>query len=41
MGLARAEAGSGIRFSLGWTTSDQDVDRALAAVPGVVAQLRD
>ena len=41
MGLGQAEAGSGIRFSLGWTTSDRDVDRALSAVPGVVAQLRD
>jgi cysteine desulfurase len=41
MGLGEEEASSGIRFSLGSSTTDDDVDRALAAVPGVVAQLRD
>jgi cysteine desulfurase len=41
MGLDRAEAASGIRFSLGSTTTLADVDLALAAVPSVVAQLRD
>ena len=32
---------SGIRFSLGSTTTEADIDRALAVVPGAVAQLRD
>jgi cysteine desulfurase len=41
MGLGREEAASGIRFSLGTTTTRADVDRALAVVPGAVAQLRD
>ncbi len=41
MGLDRAAAMSGIRFSLGPSTSDAEVDLALAAVPEVVAQLRE
>jgi cysteine desulfurase len=41
MGLDRSEATSGIRFSLGYTTSRSDIDLALAVVPGAVAQLRD
>ena len=41
MGLGRTEARTGLRLSLGVTTSDEDVDRALAVVPGAVAQLRD
>ncbi len=41
MGFGPDEASSGIRFSLGPTTTGSDVDLALAAVPGVVAQLRD
>ena len=41
MGFDQHEASSGIRFSLGSTTTDADIDRALAAVPGAVAQLRD
>ncbi len=40
MGLDRAAARSGIRFSLGWTTTDAEVDHALAVVPGLVAGLR-
>ncbi len=41
MGLTTDEAASGIRFSLGATTTEADVDLALAIVPGAVAQLRD
>ena len=41
MGFDRAEASSGIRFSLGWTTSEEDIDLALSVVPDVVAKLRD
>jgi cysteine desulfurase len=41
MGFDRAAAGSGIRCSLGWTTTDGDIDTALSVVPDVVAKLRD
>jgi cysteine desulfurase len=41
MGLAEGEAASGIRFSLGATTTGADIDLALAVVPGAVGQLRD
>ncbi len=41
MGLGADEAASGIRFSLGESTTDADIERALAVVPDVVAQLRD
>jgi len=41
MGLGHAEAGSGIRLSLGSTTTGAEIDHALSVVPGAVAQLRD
>jgi cysteine desulfurase len=41
MGLDAAAASSGIRFSLGVTTTDEDVDRALAQVPPAVERLRN
>jgi cysteine desulfurase len=41
MGLSTEEASSGIRFSLGATSTEEDVVHALAVVPGAVAQLRD
>jgi len=41
MGLPADEAAGGIRMSLGATTSDDEVDLALAVVPGAVGQLRD
>jgi cysteine desulfurase len=41
MGLPPDEAASGIRMSLGATTTDAEVDQALAVVPGAVGQLRD
>jgi cysteine desulfurase len=41
MGLPPDEAASGIRLSLGATTTDAEVDQALAVVPGAVGQLRD
>ena len=41
MGLGLAEASSGIRFSLGATTTGADVDRALARIPDVVRRLRN
>lgn len=40
MGFDPAEATSGIRFSLGRTTSDMDVGQALRAVPDAVGRLR-
>src|SRR5450759_946187 len=41
MGLDSAAAGSGVRFSLGTTSTDAEVDHVLAVVPGVVARLRN
>ena len=41
MGLSRDEARTGIRFSLGHTTTADVVDLALAAVPDAVTQLRN
>lgn len=41
MGLDAAAASSGIRFSLGVTTTDEDVDHALDRVPDLVARLRN
>jgi cysteine desulfurase len=41
MGYDEDEATTGIRFSLGHTTTDADIERAAAAVPPAVAQLRD
>jgi len=41
MGFSREEATGGIRISLGATTTEADIDHALAVVPGAVAQLRD
>jgi cysteine desulfurase len=39
MGLSRSEARSGIRLSLGWETSDAEVEHAIAVITGAVAQL--
>jgi cysteine desulfurase len=41
MGFGREESAGGIRFSLGASTTEADVDRALAVLPAAVAQLRD
>jgi cysteine desulfurase len=41
MGLDKQAASSGVRFSLGITSTDADVDRVLAVVPGLVAGLRN
>jgi cysteine desulfurase len=41
MGVPPAEARTGIRFTLGHSTTAADVDRALAAVPPAIARLRD
>jgi cysteine desulfurase len=40
MGVPAAEARGAVRFTLGYTTSSADVERALAAVPPAVARLR-
>jgi cysteine desulfurase len=40
MGIDRDEALSSVRLSLGFTTTDADVDLALKAVPDAVARLR-
>jgi cysteine desulfurase len=41
MGLDTATASSGVRFSLGVTTTDEDVDHALDQFPHVVERLRN
>ena len=41
MGVGPADARGAVRFTLGRTTTDADVDRALAVVPRAVARLRD
>jgi len=41
MGLGATESSSGVRFSLGVTTTEAEVDRALDCVPDVVEALRN
>jgi cysteine desulfurase len=41
MGLSRERARGSLRLSLGWTTTDAEIDHALAVIPRAVAQLRD
>jgi cysteine desulfurase len=41
MGLPRELAGGSLRLSLGWPTTDADVDLALEVVPTAVARLRE
>ena len=40
LGLTGSEARSTIRFSLGWTTTAEDVDSALRLVPPLVSRVR-
>ena len=40
MGVDRADAVASIRLSLGFPSTDADVDAALAAIPAAVARLR-
>lgn len=40
MGVERSLAGGSLRLSLGWSSTDADVDAALAAVPPAVDRLR-
>jgi cysteine desulfurase len=40
MGVPGDRAAGALRLSLGWSTTDADVDRALTVVPGAVARLR-
>jgi cysteine desulfurase len=41
LGLPPAEAGEGLRISLGWTTTRFEVDRLLEILPGIVARVRE
>ncbi|MGA2838378.1 MAG: cysteine desulfurase family protein [Acidimicrobiales bacterium] len=41
MGLGAVESSSGVRFSLGVTTTEADVERALDCVPAAVERLRN
>jgi len=40
MGMSRARALSSVRFSLGYASTDADIDEALATIPEVVEKLR-
>ncbi len=40
MGIDRTVAGGSLRLSLGWSTTDADIDAALEAVPDAVEHLR-
>lgn len=40
MGIDRSVAAGSLRLSLGWSSTDDDVDAALAAVPAAVERLR-
>ena len=40
MGVPRSLAAGSLRLSLGWTSTDDDVDHALSVIPGCVSQLR-
>ena len=41
MGVDLKTAGGSIRFSLGQTTTEEEIDNALIAVPSAVEQLRE
>ncbi|MCU1370538.1 MAG: putative cysteine desulfurase [Ilumatobacteraceae bacterium] len=40
LGVAPDWASGALRLSLGWTTTDEEIDHALAVIPGAIAQLR-
>jgi len=40
MGVSPTAAGSAVRFSLGYTTTEADVDQAVEVVVSAVARLR-
>lgn len=41
MGVPRRLAYGSLRLSLGWTTTEADIDRALEVIPAAVTQLRE
>jgi cysteine desulfurase len=41
MGLTVDEARATLRLSLGWSSTDADVDHALRVLPGIVRKVRD
>jgi cysteine desulfurase len=40
VGIDPELAKGSLRLSLGWTTTEAEIDHALAVIPGAVAQLR-
>lgn len=40
LGIGRSLAGGSLRLSLGWSTTESDIDAAVAAVPAVAARLQ-
>jgi cysteine desulfurase len=41
MGLGVDEARATLRLSLGWSSTDADVDHALRVLPGIVRKVRE
>jgi cysteine desulfurase len=41
LGHSRAEALAAVRCSLGWANTDEEIDRVLALLPGLVARIRE
>jgi cysteine desulfurase len=40
LGQPAAQAREAVRFSLGWTTTEAEVDEVLALLPGIVHRAR-
>jgi cysteine desulfurase len=40
MGVSRQESEGSLRFSLGWGTTAEDLDRILDVLPAIVKRLR-
>ena len=41
LGVTREQAKGAVRFSLGWNTTDDEIDYALAVIPEAVHRLRN
>jgi cysteine desulfurase len=40
MGVSREASEGSVRFSMGWGTSDEDIERVLDVLPSTVERLR-
>jgi cysteine sulfinate desulfinase/cysteine desulfurase-like protein len=41
MGIDYETAAGSVRLSLGWTTTEEEINHALTAIPAAVSQLRE